>query len=130
MVRQTHAPVAFLRSLPPASVPSLRLWARSAEQQRAPEACLHSPHHGAISPCWRSQHGRRGAGVSSRDRAQGLSLCMSLVVGEWMQTHPRGASETLGPGARAPPGPLKSRPSSGSFPLGLALSSVSWSDPE
>lgn len=32
----------------PASVPSLRLWDRSAEQQRAPEACVCSPHRGAI----------------------------------------------------------------------------------
>lgn len=32
----------------PATVPALRLWHRSAEQQRAPEACLCLPHPGAI----------------------------------------------------------------------------------
>lgn len=80
--------VTFLGSPLPASVPSLRPWDRSAEQQRAPEACLHFPLHGAITItwCWWSWHCGRKA-LCKQGRAQGLILFhVTVVVGKCMQS--------------------------------------------
>lgn len=95
------------------------MWDRSAEQQRAPEAYLHGPHHGAILPGLKP-------GQSSGPVTVSLCHCGCEQVFVGCRLTPRGGGfrET-----GAPPGPLRSGPSSRSFPLGLALSEVSWSAP-